>query len=92
MAKTPTKSKAKAKPKLDMLREAVDFIAARPGTSPAALAAELTETFKAKFRTTSEGRHYLKIGNLEAGARGGRAGAIENWANAARRTLRVAAA
>ncbi|MEM9579066.1 MAG: hypothetical protein AAF891_00145 [Pseudomonadota bacterium] len=92
MAKTATKPKAKPTPKLDVLREVVDHIEARPNVGAAVLANELVESFKAKFRQTSQGRHYLKIGNLEAGARGSRASAIDNWANAARRTLRAEAA
>ncbi len=40
-----------------------------------------------KARETSEGRRYVKLAGLEAGARGGLRSALDNWGNAARRAV-----
>lgn len=73
------------------IKELIDQIENAGGQSPMDLSNRLTQEEGAKFRKTSEGRIYVKIAGIEAGARTGQATALQNWCNAARRALLKAA-
>jgi len=69
------------------IKELIDQIENAGGQSQTDLSNRLTQEEGAKFRKTSEGRTYVKIAGIEAGARTGQATALQNWCNAARRAL-----
>lgn len=73
------------------IKELIDQIENAGGQSQTDLSNRLTQEEAAKFRKTSEGRTYVKIAGIEAGARTGQATALQNWCNAARRALLKAA-
>ena len=78
----------KAEVSADVLRTVAASIDAVFGASTAhhdELKAQLKTTHRLKFRETSERRTYAKMLGFEVGSRGSEMGALQNWANAARR-------
>ncbi|MGB1390140.1 MAG: hypothetical protein ACPG61_14765 [Paracoccaceae bacterium] len=78
------KSKAEAVAKL---KEIATMIDDNNGPHTGDLIKRLERQFGAKFRDTSEGRTYVNMGDIEAGARGNKSQALANWANKARRLI-----
>lgn len=85
-AKKPTAKKSR---KIDAakLTDLAKQISDRRGANMADLITALKADEGLKLRDTSEGRTYAKMAGIEAGARGGAREAMNNWANAARRTV-----
>lgn len=88
-AKPAPKAVAKKPRKLDLARLkrlADELTAWGPGDVTDLLHRWETEE-GAKVRTTTEGRAYVKLANLEIGARGTVRDAVMNWGQAARRAV-----
>lgn len=87
--KTEAKPVAKKPRKLDLVRLkrlADELSAWGPGDVTDLVHRWETEE-GAKVRSTSEGRVYIKLANLEIGARGTVRDAVMNWGQAARRAV-----